>query len=620
MGISTAINPNAIAAGVGIKTINERFGGIISKLDTRIAILAQHLKGVIPATRGFSYDSPFQITSAKNAADVFGFGSPVHLAALRLYNPKQSIGTIPVDVYAIKESDSGKSKGSLTIDLNIIDADDMLVDAKTYTFQTTLTDVDGNIKIGATLAETQANIIAAFSLSGAAGIDYAASMTAHPTVDIAAFAADIAILTAKDSGVAGDTIATTENFTGVTNVFDAVTLGTVQAGSNTTAAGALSFTGTQTLTQDYTLKIGSELIPFTIVKGETALQAATKVKALIDADVDLPLNAGDIAGDAIPLTAKWAGITGNEIGIELEGLTQGLPVAITPMIGGIGSPSIVNAINNFTIFYTDVINAFGDTASLDALEVRNEELWGSQDHSPFLAYYGSSEADATVVSSDTNTRLNERTNVKFPVPGSPSLGVDIAASIVALVASTKNADAAKPYYDAAVFGITAGASTVSQWDFVERDFIVKRGCSTSYINNGLIIVGDVVTTYHPVGDDNPGYRYAVDIAKLQLMLTDLDKLFKGDKWVQKILVGNRDRITNPNARKPSNAKQDVWDLIDTWANDAVVVDRDFLKDNTFVEIDPNNSKRLNVVVPSILSGDARQRSIDLKFSTEVGGN
>ena len=112
-----------------------------------------------------------------------------------------------------------------------VDSDTMTVDAKVYTFQTVLTDVDGNVFIGASLAATKLNLVAAFDLSGVAGTDYATSMTAHPTVDIAAFIVNDAILTAKAPGTAGNTIATTETFTPVGNVFDAATLGTTTAGT-----------------------------------------------------------------------------------------------------------------------------------------------------------------------------------------------------------------------------------------------------------------------------------------------------------------------------------------------------------------------------------------------------
>lgn len=135
----------------------------------------------------------------------------------------------------LQVSNSGagtRAQGTLTMDTNPTDGDTMTVDSKVYTFQDTLTDADGNVKIGATLADTKASLVAAFDLSGTAGTDYAASMTAHPTVNIAAFVVNDAVLTAKAGGTAGNSLATTETFTAVTNVFDAATLGTTTAGTD----------------------------------------------------------------------------------------------------------------------------------------------------------------------------------------------------------------------------------------------------------------------------------------------------------------------------------------------------------------------------------------------------
>ncbi len=123
-----------------------------------------------------------------------------------------------------------KAQGTLTMDTIPTDTNTVTIDAKVYTFQTALTDVDGNIAIGGTLAQAKLNLVAALDLSGVAGTDYATSMTAHPTVDIAAFIVNDAILTAKLPGPAGSAIATTETFTPVGNVFDAATLGTTTLG------------------------------------------------------------------------------------------------------------------------------------------------------------------------------------------------------------------------------------------------------------------------------------------------------------------------------------------------------------------------------------------------------
>ncbi len=136
---------------------------------------------------------------------------------------------------AIADENGVAAQGTLTIDTKPIAGDTMTVDTKVYTFKDTITAADGDVFIGATLATAQANIVAAFNLTGVAGTDYGSGMTYHPTVSIAAFAADDAVLTAKTGGTAGNSIATTETFDEGTNVFDAATLGTTTTGAVPTA-------------------------------------------------------------------------------------------------------------------------------------------------------------------------------------------------------------------------------------------------------------------------------------------------------------------------------------------------------------------------------------------------
>lgn len=125
-----------------------------------------------------------------------------------------------------------QAKGTLTMDTQPGDGEEIVIDGKTYTWQTVLTDVDGNIAIGGSLAQAKLNLIAAIDLSGTAGVDYAASMTAHPTVEAAAFSGDLAVFTAKQPGTAGNSIVTTTTMAGGANAWDSGTLGTTQAGTD----------------------------------------------------------------------------------------------------------------------------------------------------------------------------------------------------------------------------------------------------------------------------------------------------------------------------------------------------------------------------------------------------
>jgi len=90
------------------------------------------------------------------------------------------------------------------------DGDQTEIDGKTYTFEATLTNVDGNVHIGASASATIDNLIAAIELGAGAGTDYATAMTIHPTCTGAAGAGDTMDCTANYYGTFGNSISTTD--------------------------------------------------------------------------------------------------------------------------------------------------------------------------------------------------------------------------------------------------------------------------------------------------------------------------------------------------------------------------------------------------------------------------
>ncbi|MDH3291560.1 MAG: hypothetical protein OEO20_11515 [Gemmatimonadota bacterium] len=91
----------------------------------------------------------------------------------------------------------------------------VVLNSKTYTFQTTLTDSDGNVQIGADTAESIANLVAAVNLEAGAGTKYALSTTLHPTM-LATGTATVFTVYAKSLGTGGDALTTTETITNAT--------------------------------------------------------------------------------------------------------------------------------------------------------------------------------------------------------------------------------------------------------------------------------------------------------------------------------------------------------------------------------------------------------------------
>lgn len=113
--------------------------------------------------------------------------------------------TVPQDIAA---------SGTLTsTGTNPSNGDTVTIGSKTYTFQTTLTNVDGNVKIGATAALSMTNLFNAINVisgSGTPGTDFAAATTAHTTVTATNPTSTTVFIRAISTGTGGNSIATTE--------------------------------------------------------------------------------------------------------------------------------------------------------------------------------------------------------------------------------------------------------------------------------------------------------------------------------------------------------------------------------------------------------------------------
>jgi len=152
--------------------------------------------------------------------------------------------TVPAEV---------KATGTLTGTVNFSDTDTVTIDTKVYTFQATLTNVDGNVQLGGSLATSLQNLYDAINLTGTPGTQYAAAMTLHPTVTATAVGATTLDVEAKLGGTQGNLIATTSSVadpdwgaaTLTGGAGDLVILGTGELPTQTTAAvGTVATLGT----------------------------------------------------------------------------------------------------------------------------------------------------------------------------------------------------------------------------------------------------------------------------------------------------------------------------------------------------------------------------------------
>lgn len=129
-----------------------------------------------------------------------------------------------------------KAQGILTAAGNASNGETVVIGSKVYSFVTTLSGVDGQVKIGSTKEETLANLAAAINLTGVPNSQYTTQTTLNTLVSARVSGATL-IATAKTGGTAGNSIATTETCANMS--WDAATLGTARAGAEESDADSI---------------------------------------------------------------------------------------------------------------------------------------------------------------------------------------------------------------------------------------------------------------------------------------------------------------------------------------------------------------------------------------------
>jgi len=111
MAISTAVDLSAVARVLGVQTtFRDLRGGSLVNLPQRIAVVGQG------ATASTYSTTKAQVFSASEVGAAYGYGSPLHLAALQLLPVNgDGVGTIPVTVYPLEDDGAGvAASGDIT--------------------------------------------------------------------------------------------------------------------------------------------------------------------------------------------------------------------------------------------------------------------------------------------------------------------------------------------------------------------------------------------------------------------------------------------------------------------------------------------------------------------------
>jgi phage tail sheath gpL-like len=361
----------------------------------------------------------------------------------------------------------------------------------------------------------------------------------------------------------------------------------------------------------------SFVIPAT---GATVATVVTQMTAAINAVLEMPVIATD-STTVCDLESKWKGTSANDIVVEVIGPTTiGVSFAITQPVGGLVNPTVDASLAQIgNVWETMIVNCLdiADATAIAAYSTFGDGRWGALVRKPLIVFTGNTEAVVATAVTVPDARTTDKTNCQLVAPGSNDLPFVVAARQVARIAVVANNNPPQDYGSQDATGLTPGTDG-EQWTYPQRDLAVKAGSSTVEVKDGVINISDVVTFYHPSGDPLPAYRFVVDIVKLQNIIFNLDIEFSKTEWDGAPLIPDNQPTINATAKKPKMAKAAAAAILDSLGLNAIISDPETAKANIQAEIDPQNPKRLNMVITVQLAGNTNTISIDLEFGFFFG--
>jgi phage tail sheath gpL-like len=394
------------------------------------------------------------------------------------------------------------------------------------------------------------------------------------------------------------------------------------------AAGTGSSTGTITVavttvtagTKNF--YIAGKKVPVIIAAGLSANAIAALIVTAVNADTSLPVTAAAV-DNVVTLTAKWTGLSANQITIEADlgsGDSSiapgGCTFAIVDMAGGSANPSIATALANFgDTFYTFVVCPFNEDGSLDLLEAAGVVRIGDSVKKPFVGVVGYNDTKANYI-----TWLGSRNSpwsTSMPVEGSPNHPAEIAASVAGACAASAQRDPARPFKDLLLYDIMPG--TGAEWTGSEKDAIELIGGSAFKLINGAVYIHDLLNTYttNEYGAADDSWRYAVTITNIQAKYYSMDSVFGSEPFNRGIVVDDNAITSKPYAISPVKAKSYAISLVDYWISQGWSKERDAIVAGIVTEINALNPGRIDILIPDIISVGLRIVAIKYNWAFQA---
>lgn len=384
------------------------------------------------------------------------------------------------------------------------------------------------------------------------------------------------------------------------------------------ASGTLAFTGTSTSAGAVYAYVGGTRIAVAVPTGTAAADVATAVKNAINAAGDLPCTAEATSG-TVTITARWKGLTGNDIDLRLnyytgEALPAGIACTVTGFANGTLNPSLTAAIAaKGDEQYNVIINPYRDETSLTALKTELDRVDDASIQKDGVAVMA---LDDTVANLSTfGNAQNTKHFVTLGIYKSPTPAFEIASALAGIIASEGSRDPALPMQTVELVGVLPPAEE-NRFTTAEANVLLFDGISTCYVTPGkTVAVQRLITMYqkNELGADDPSYLDLTTVLTLSYLRFDTRTLIQRKYPRFKLAddgtrFGDGQKVVTPKVIKAELiARFAQWELM------GLVEGADAFRDGLIVERNLTDRNRLDIQMDPDLMNSFLVAGVKIKF-------
>ena len=373
---------------------------------------------------------------------------------------------------------------------------------------------------------------------------------------------------------------------------------------------SIKFGGTATASGSVYLYIAGRRYVVPVAKAATADQVATSATALVSADVTALVSAAVDGGDTtkVNFTAKCEGAIGDTIDVrvnygDFDSTVAGITTLIATDVSGAGVPSLTTPLDNLGEEEFGYIGcAYRDTGSLTAMESFLADRESATVQKEGIGFFVASDTygNLQTLGNSQNSQLYSILGVEENSPTPESL---IAASYCGIGAFNLANDPARPLNTLELQGVSAVANS-TRFTWSERNTLLYDGIATTrVVQGGKVVIDRAITTYQTNNQSVPDPAY-LDITTVATLFYIRKQLrFSIGLTYPRHKIGPDAMVIRPGTAivRPRDVKGLCIAVLRSMEQIGIV--ENVNQDTVFVERDPSDQTRINIVLsPDLVNG------------------